>query len=284
MNRNSNTPDTDRGDEGTDGPPREAGRDVNPVSFNRVAWDHLVESGNEWTLPVSPEVIEAARRGEWSIVVTPTRPVPREWFGEIAGRKILCLASGGGQQAPILAAAGAEVTSYDNSAAQLKRDKEVARREGLTIHCMQGCMMNLSGLDDNAFDLVFNPCSVCFAPDVRAVWRECYRVLKPGGRLITGFSNPLRYMFDQKLADQGKLVVSNRIPYSDLADMNSQDLAEYQEQNAPMEFSHTLDDLIGGQIDAGFVLNGFFEDDWSVEHDPISAFIKGFIATIATKV
>ncbi len=282
MNRAEREPDANRGDTNrTDG--SEARRDIDPVAFNRAAWDHQVQSDNEWTRPVNPGVIQAARQGEWSIVVTPTRPVPREWFGELAGRRVLCLASGGGQQAPVMAAAGAMVTSYDNSGAQLQRDREVAEREGLSIRCVQGCMMDLSGLDDAAFDLILNPCSVCFVPDVRAVWRECYRVLKPGGRLITGFSNPLRYLFDQKQADQGRLVVANRIPYADLTDMNAQDLAEYQSRNDPMEYGHTLADLIGGQIDAGFVLRGLYEDDWPVDHDPISAFIKGFIATIAIK-
>ena len=92
-------------------------------AHNRAAWDRQVEGGNEWTVPVAAEVIAAAQRGEWQVVLTPTRPVPREWFGDLTSRDVLCLASGGGQQAPILAAAGARVTSFDNSPRQLAQDR-----------------------------------------------------------------------------------------------------------------------------------------------------------------
>ncbi len=92
-------------------------------SYNQHAWDRQVEQGNRWTVPVSPAVIAAARTGEWQIVLTPTRPVPRDWFPALAGLDVLCLASGGGQQAPILAAAGANVTVLDNSPRQLGQDR-----------------------------------------------------------------------------------------------------------------------------------------------------------------
>src|SRR6516165_6817650 len=92
-------------------------------SHNRRVWDQRVAAGNRWTVPASDDTIASARRGHWSIVLTPTRPVPRAWFPELAGLDVLCLASGGGQQGPILAAAGAKVTVLDNSPQQLDRDK-----------------------------------------------------------------------------------------------------------------------------------------------------------------
>ena len=79
-------------------------------SYNRKAWDREVEKGNEWTQPVSSEVIAEARRGRWQIVLTPTKPVPAEWYPPLPGADVLCLASGGGQQGPLLAAAGANGT------------------------------------------------------------------------------------------------------------------------------------------------------------------------------
>ena len=75
-------------------------------AYNREAWNRQVQSGNQWTLSVSSEQIEAARQGNWALVLTPTKPVPRSWFpDDLDGKKILCLASAGGQQGPILAAA-----------------------------------------------------------------------------------------------------------------------------------------------------------------------------------
>src|SRR6516165_4443950 len=111
---------------------------MNLRDYNRQAWDRQVAEGNRWTVPVSPDVIAAARRGDWQIVLTPTKPVPRAWFGELVGQEVLCLASGGGQQAPVLAAAGALVTVLDNSPAQLAQDRLVADRDGLSLQIIQG--------------------------------------------------------------------------------------------------------------------------------------------------
>ena len=101
--------------------------ELDPVAaHNRSAWDREVDSGNEWTVPVGPEVIAAARAGTWSVVLIGYDPVPRDWFpATLAGADVLCLASGGGQQGPVLAAAGAQVTVLDNSSRQLAQDRLV---------------------------------------------------------------------------------------------------------------------------------------------------------------
>ena len=126
------------------------------LSYNRRAWDRQVERGNPWTVPVSPEVIARARRGDWSIVLTPTKPVPADWFSPLEGLDVLCLASGGGQQGPILAAAGANVTVFDNSPAQLAQDRLVAETEGLTLETVQGDILarSLSGAAPRRHTLV----------------------------------------------------------------------------------------------------------------------------------
>src|SRR6201982_1764568 len=131
-----------------------------PVAHNRAAWDREVGSGNEWTVPVGPDVIARARAGDWSGVLIGYEPVPRDWFGaDLDGAAILCLASGGGQQGPVLAAAGADVTVFDNSPRQLARDAQVAPRDGLAIKTVLGDMRDLSVFADSSFDLVFNPVS-----------------------------------------------------------------------------------------------------------------------------
>ncbi len=171
------------------------------LAYNRRAWDRQAEKGNRWTVPVGPDVIAAARRGDWQVVLTPTRPVPADWFPALAGLDVLCLASGGGQQGPVLAAAGAAVTVLDNSPAQLARDRLVADREGLEVRTVQGDMADLSAFPEGSFGLVFHPCSNCFVPDVRPVWQEAFRVLRPGGVLLAGFCNPALHVFDDALAE-----------------------------------------------------------------------------------
>jgi SAM-dependent methyltransferase len=251
------------------------------LAYNRHAWDRQAEKGNRWTVPVGPETIAAARRGDWQVLLTPTKPVPREWFPDLMGLHVLCLASGGGQQAPALAAAGAAVTVLDNSPAQLARDRLVADREGLEVRTVQGDMADLSAFADGTFGLVFHPCSNCFVPDVRPVWKETFRVLRPGGVLLAGFCNPALYIFDDALAEKGELAVRHAVPYSDLASLTDEERRRYTERDEPLVFGHTLADQVGGQLDAGFLLAGLYED-CDPSH-PLARFLPTFIATRAVK-
>ena len=148
------------------------------LEYNRAAWDASVANRNQWTLPVDSKTIQRARNGEWSIVLTPLKPVPFDWFPDLQGLPTLCLASGGGQQGPVLATAGAKVTVFDNSPRQLGQDHMVAEREGLDIELVRGDMRDLSRFDDEQFWLVVHPVSNCFSPNILPVWEcraECAR-------------------------------------------------------------------------------------------------------------
>jgi SAM-dependent methyltransferase len=233
---------------------------VNVVDYNRRAWDQEVASGNPWTVPVPAEVIAEARAGRWRVWLTENTPVPASWFPPLAGSDVLCLASGGGQQGPVLAAAGARVTVFDNSPAQLGRDRLVAEREGLAIRLVQGDMVDLSAFAGGSFDLVFHPVSNLFAPAVRPVWREAHRVLRPAGVLLAGFLNPDLFIFDLDAEEAGRIEVRHALPYADETHLTPAQLAERRQRLQPLEFSHTLADQIGGQLDAGFVLTALYED------------------------
>ena len=252
---------------------------------NRAAWDKEVERGNKWTVPVNEAMITAAKRGELEILLTPSKPVPRPWFPDLEGLDALCLASGGGQQGPILAAAGAKVTVLDNSPKQLEQDRLVAERHALDITTVEGDMADLSMFSDHCFNLIVHPVSNCFVPDVRPVWVEAFRVLRRGGVLLAGFSNPVIYLFDYDLADRtGVLQVKYALPYSDLTSLNAEERQQYMETETPLEFSHTLEDQIGGQLDAGFLLTGFFEDAYGEEeNDLLTNYMPTFIATRSIK-
>lgn len=248
---------------------------------NRRAWDGLVERANRWTVPVDSATIAAARRGEWEVVLTPTKPVPRTWFPPLAGEPVLLLAGAGGQQAPVLAAAGARVTVLDNSPRQLAQDQLVADREGLELAGVLGDMRDLSMFADATFSLVFHPCSNSFVPEVRPVWREAFRVLRPGGVLLAGFTNPVEYLFDEGASERGELVVRHAIPYSDLTSLPADERARRAGAGEPLSFGHTLEDQLGGQLDAGFVLTAMFEDRWS--ESPLGRYLDTFMATRAVR-
>ncbi|MCA9094554.1 MAG: class I SAM-dependent methyltransferase [Planctomycetaceae bacterium] len=254
-------------------------------SHNKTAWDANVDRKNPWTIPVTREEIERARLGKFELRLTPLKPVPMNWFPPLQGTKTLCLASAGGQQGPILAAAGALVTVFDNSPGQLRQDQLVAERDSLEIKLEEGDMADLSRFSDDEFDLIVHPCSNCFVPRIRPVWNECFRLLRSGGILISGFLNPIRFLFDYQKLMNGNLEVRHRIPYSDLTDLNETELHRLiLDQQQPLAFGHTLTDQIAGQLDAGFILNGFFEDRYpETKDDPISKYVDSFIATRVVK-
>ncbi len=260
---------------------------VNVIAFNRAAWDRRVALGGSWTRPVSAAEVAAARQGRWAIYVTPTKPVPASWFPPtLAGCEVLCLASGGGQQGPILAAAGARVTVFDLSPRQLAQDRMVAEREGLTLTTVEGDMRDLSAFADGSFDLIVHPVSNVYVPDVRPVWREAYRVLRCGGVLIAGFDQPVRHIFDyERMQREGVLVVKHALPYVDTDYLTEEDAQQRLARGEGLVFSHTLEAQIGGQLAAGFVLTGFYEDvDRPEEADLVSRYMPVYIATRAVKV
>jgi len=252
------------------------------LEHNRTAWDRQVEVGNKWTVPVDEQQVMEARKGKFSIYLTPCRPVPQSWFPVLKNSRVLCLASGGGQQGPLLAAAGAAVTVYDNSPNQLQQDQRVAERENLDIDIVQGDMRDLSVFGSESFDLIVHPVSNAFVPEVRKVWTEAYRVLREEGILLAGFTNPVAYIFDENEYDKGLLVVKNKIPHSDCESLSEEAISLRLDNGIPLEFGHTLEDQIGGQIDAGFAIKGFYEDTYG-EQDLLSEYIACFIATRAIK-
>ena len=250
------------------------------VKENSKIWDDRSANADRWSVPVSSEEVALARQGEWSILLTPTKPVPRDWFPqELAGKHVLCLASGGGQQGPILAATGANVTVFDNSRIQLDKDLYVANRDGLTIATAQGNMQDLSEFADESFDLVINPWSNSYIDNVLPVWKECARILKKGGILIAGFSNGVESIFDPVKIEQGVLSVEYKLPYADVDHLDNPGIKRIAEAEGYI-WGHTLTDQIGGQIDAGFAIVGFYEDRGGT---PLDNFMSGSIATKAVK-
>ena len=215
--------------------------------------DRWVEEGWEWGTPITHEQFEAAKRGEWSIVLTPVKPVPRAWFGDLRGKNVLGLACGGGQQMPILSGCGAICTVMDYSPRQLQTEREVAEREGYEIHTVRADMTKPFPFADNAFDLIVHPVSNCYVREIDPIFRECFRVLKKGGILLCGLGNEVNY-----LVDDAEERIVHRMPFDPLVDETVR--KELEESDSGMQFSHSVEDQIGGQLRAGFRLTDLFGD------------------------
>ena len=230
------------------------------VSFNAEAWDHEASNGNIWTDGCSSEQVEKARRGELEMILSPCKKVPSAWISGAKSKKVLCLACGGGQQGILLSAYGADVTVFDISTKQIEQDARIAKRENLQLLTLQGDMRDLSQFSDESFDLIYNPTSTCFIDDVNHIYRQCNRILKPRGELLTSAINPALYLFDEKAVLKNKMRVKYTIPFSDLKSLGKKELQRRLKKHDTVEFSHTLDDLIGGLCRSGFALIDFYSD------------------------
>lgn len=221
--------------------------------INAQTIDRWVRDGWEWGKPISHEAYERARAGDWEVFLTPVRPVPRRWLGELNGKRILGLASGGGQQMPVFAALGAVCTVLDYSPLQLDSERMVAAREGYEIRIVRADMTKRLPFDDGEFDMVFHPVSNCYAKEVRPIWRECFRVLKSGGTLLSGTDHYVNY-----IVDGAEERIVNALPFNPLR--NPAQMAQLAAEDAGVQFSHSLEEQIGGQLEAGFTLLELYED------------------------
>jgi len=225
----------------------------NYTDINSATIDRWVEAGWEWGKPIDHETYAKAQQGEWSVLLTPTKPVPKEWFCEMNGAKVLGLASGGGQQMPVFAALGAECTVLDYSEKQLESESMVAQREGYDIEIVRADMTKPLPFADESFDLIFHPVSNCYVKEVLPIWRECYRVLKKGGTLLAGLDNGINFIFDND-----ELEVRNSLPFDPLS--NPELYRKLMEDDDGVQFSHTIEEQINGQLLAGFTLTAVYED------------------------
>lgn len=225
----------------------------NYQQINSETIDRWVEEGWEWGQPISHEAYLDALAGKWDVLLTPTKPVPHEWFGELKGKRILGLACGGGQQMPVFTALGAQCTVLDYSNAQLDSDRMVAQREGYEIEILRADMTKPLPFPDESFDLIFHPVSNCYVEQVEPIWRECARVLKPGGALLAGLDNGVNFWFDED-----ERVLTYTMPFNPLVNPEHRKLLE--DQDCGVQFSHSLEEQIGGQLRAGLMLTDVYED------------------------
>lgn len=255
------------------------------TNINSKTWDIWAKNGCCWTVPVTHEVFVEAKNGKWDVILTPCKPVPKAWFApfihdnRLEGVKLLGLASGGGQQMPMFAALGAQCTVLDYSDSQLENERTVASREGYPINIVKADMTKPLPFEDESFDLIFHPVSNCYIEDVYHVWNECFRILKGGGVLLAGMDNGFNFIVEDFTVRP--LVITNKLPFNPLK-MPEERFRLLAENHEGIQFSHILEEQIGGQLKAGFILMDVYED-FNNDLDAISDGIPAYWASRSVK-
>ena len=195
---------------------------------------------------------------------------PSGWLGgNITGKRVLCLAAGGGRQSALYAAAGGIVTVVDISGEMLVIDREVAAERGLAVRTVEASMDDLSALAAASFDVVIQPVSTCYVPDVLPVFREVARVMVAGGVYISQHKQPASLQTSIEPAAQGYEITE---PYYQSGPLPPVVGSSHREAGT-LEFLHRWEELIGGMCRAGFVIEDLVEP---VHADPAAA--KGTFA------
>jgi SAM-dependent methyltransferase len=213
---------------------------------NRRAWDARARKGERFTEP--------ARREDLNKPLSAIDPCG--WLSEgVQGKRLLCLAAGGGRHGALYAAAGAVVTVVDLSAEMLAIDRQVAAESGRDVRTVQASMDNLSMLPTGGFDIVIHPVSTCYLPDVRPVYREVARVLVPGGIYISQHKQPASMQADTRPSQRGYELVEAYYRVGPLPAVSG----SLHREDGTLEFLHRWEELVGEMCRAGFVIEDLLE-------------------------
>lgn len=230
-----------------------------PQDHNRKAWDALVRSRDRFARPAADEDF-----------ANPLATVDGAgWLGpSIAGKRLLCLASGGGRQSALYAAAGAEVTVVDISGEMLSLDRQVAAERGLSIRAIEASMDDLSVLAPASFDIVIQPVSTCYVPNVVEVYRQVARVLVGGGIYVSQHKQPASLQAALDPTSRGYELVE---PYYRRGPLPPVSGSPHREVGT-LEFLHRWEELVGGLCRAGFVVEDLLEPVHADESAEIGSF------------
>jgi len=214
---------------------------------NRGFYDRLARSAKRFAKPATREELRDPVKTLGGL----------DWLGgTVHGQRVLCLAAGGGRQGPLYAAAGGDVTVVDISPEMLALDRRVAMDNDLAMSTIEASIEDLSALPASYFDVVVQPVSTCYVPDVAIVFRQVARVIREDGTYVSQHKQPISLQGSIRPRAEGYWV---REPYYlDRALDPSSEPSRFREQGA-VEYLHRWEQLIGWMCRAGFVVEDLVE-------------------------
>ena len=216
---------------------------MNPVlEQNRRAWDDRVRHG-KWYVDTATDAdfqnpLSSADPGRWL-------------GGQVAGKRLLCLAAGGGRHGPLFAAAGAIVTVVDLSPQMLALDRKIAGERSLPLNLVEASMDDLSMLGEAMYDIVVQPVSTCYVPDIAEVYGQVARVTAAGGIYLSQHKQPASLQAEFDAAARGYVL---REPYIRKGPLPAAPAESWHREAGTIEFLHRWESLLGALCRSGFVI------------------------------
>ena len=212
---------------------------------NRRAWDAMVRQKQRFARPAADTDFETALR----------ELDPTGWLGPLQAKRVLCLGAGGGRQGPLYAAAGANVTVVDISAAQLELDREVAGERGLQLTTVETSMDDLAMFAAGEFDIVIQPVSTCYLSDVKRTYAQVAHVTAKGGIYVSQHKQPTSLQASTRPSESGYELIE---PYYRDGPLPAVSGSLHREEGT-LEYLHRWEELLGAMCRAGFVIEDLVE-------------------------
>lgn len=180
-------------------------------------------------------------------------------LGDVTDKDILEVGCGSAPCARWLAAQGARATAIDLSAGMLRHAAHLNDVTGITPGLVRANAERLP-FASSAFDIACSAFgAVPFVADVRPVFAEVARVLRPNGRWVFAVTHPMRWIFPDDPGPAGLTVMTSyfdRTPYLEVdADGNP----------TYVEHHRTLGDYVRALTSSGFVIEDLIEPEWPEE-------------------
>jgi SAM-dependent methyltransferase len=147
------------------------------------------------------------------------------------------------------------VTVVDISPAQLELDRVVAAERRLTLKTVEASMDDLSMFSLGEFDIVIQPVSTCYLPEVGSVYREVARVARSGGLYISQHKSPPSLQADFRPSGQGYELIE---PYYRSGPLPAVVGSPHREEGT-LEYLHRWEEIVGLMCRSGFVIEDLIE-------------------------